>query len=338
MNILFLKKIPTICKQILFILILFLSLADGVAARKTRLVYVTQYLPQAEFAGYYVAQAQGFYKAEGLDVEIISPSVSSSGSMSYLTEGKADIVSAFLVKGILSHQADKNIVNIAQISQHSSLLLVAKKGSGIKTLADFEGKKVGTWPQNYFDVTTRALIGEKHLRVNWVPVTSVNPFLVKGGVDVMLVLSYNEYYQLYLSGINENELNKFYLSDYGYDIPEAGLYTTKQILNTKRAALSAFVRASIKGWQYAAQHRDYAVALVLQIMRKAHLPANKANQMWMLNQMIDLQSKKNKKVQKTMLLPSDFEKTIKVLQNNKLLKKPVLYKDFFYPVFHSETK
>lgn len=314
-----------------FLLIIYLSLyALEADAQKHKLVFAAQWLPQAQFAGYYVARDQGFYEAAGIDVEIIHPTVASN-TMEFLFSKKADIISLFLITALNCHSKNADIVNIAQLSQHSAVMFVSRKSSGIKTLNDFNGHKIGIWKSG-FDESPKSLIKEHKLNVEWVPIhSSVNLFLM-GGLDIMTVMWYNEYHQIYLSGVNKEELNTFFMSDFGYDIPEDGLYTLQNTLDTKREDLAHFVEASLKGWEYAAQNREYTVDLVVDLMRKAHISSNKAHQRWMLDKMLELQSIKDKTVKKTQLDPNDFNKAVNILKNSYITEQPCVYEDFFCPV------
>jgi NitT/TauT family transport system substrate-binding protein len=318
-----------------FYLLLFLFIpqvkANAQNENPTKLVFVTHWHPQAEFAGYYVAQAQGFYEEEGLDVEIKSSSLGYRyNAITYLEKGQADIVSNALVVGLLAHQQNNDIVNIAQVSQHSSILFVAKKSSGINSLKDFNHKKIGVWSSD-FKSTPQILILKNGLDVTWVPVASVNLFL-EDGIDILVTMSYNEYNQLYLSGIDTDELTVFHFSDYVYDIPEDGLYTTRKTLETKQDAMAAFVRASKKGWDYAAKNEEYTLALVIDVMGKAHYPANKAHQKWMLKQILKQQRKNDDKEPSYFLSSTEYQTTVDLLTDTHLLKNTFTYEDFFIPI------
>jgi NitT/TauT family transport system substrate-binding protein len=72
--------------------------------------------------------------------------------------------------------------------------------------------------------------------------------------------------------------------------------------------------ATLKGWQYAAENREYTLDLVVQKMDEAHLPNNKAHQRWMLDKIIALISPGNKNVLSGQLLDSDFTRALEILQ------------------------
>lgn len=297
---------------------------------QNKLVFTPHWIPQAQFAGYYVAQDQGFYKDAGLDVEIVHPSASVN-ALKFLKEGKADVISLFLISGLDAYQNGTELVNIAQVSQHSAIMFVTKKSSGISALEYFQGKKVGIWRSGFHEVP-EAMLKSKGIQVEWVPILStVNLFLL-GGIDAMTVMWYNEFHQIYLSGLDMDELNTFFMSDYGFNVPEDGLYAMKTTLDTRQDDLSAFVQATMKGWEYAAANRQYTVDLVVKIMRDAKIPSNVAHQQWMLDKILRVQSIANKDVRPTELLRDDYEKAVEIIES--LSDRPFrgTYQQFFVPV------
>ncbi|HNQ68144.1 MAG TPA: ABC transporter substrate-binding protein [Bacteroidales bacterium] len=319
-----------ILKTKLLVIVLILSSGIVINAQKPKIVFATHWLPQAQFAGYYVALDQGFYDEAGLDVEIIH-ATTTTNSMEILESGKADVVSAFLISAMHSRCDGLNLVNIAQLSQHSAILFVSKKSGNIKSLEDFNGKKIGIWNKDFSDMP-RSLIKEHKLNVEWVPIlSSVNLFLM-GGVDILTVMYYNEYHLIYLSGINHDELNTVFLSDFGYDIPEDGLYTLQSTYSNREKELKAFTSASLKGWEYAANNRDYTVKLVVDLMRNENIPTNIIHQRWMLDKILGFQATKGKSVSKGELDPNDFEQVKDILQNLDSCKFTYTYSDFFKPL------
>jgi NitT/TauT family transport system substrate-binding protein len=314
----------------LFILGIMLLNCLVIAAQKPKVVFATHWMPQAQFAGYYVAEDQGYYDDAGIDVEIIH-ATTTLNSMEILKNGEADIVSSFLVSAMRARVTGLDLVNITQLSQHSAILFISKKSGNIKSLDDFNGKKIGVWNKDFKDMP-KCLIDEKKIDVEWIPIlSSVNLFLM-GGIDVLTVMYYNEYDIVYLSGVNLDELNTFFISDYGYDIPEDGLYTLQSTLDTRKNDLTAFTNASLKGWEYASNHKEYTVKLVVSIMREANIPSSNAHQSWMLDKILDLQSIKGKSISNTELDENDFNQVMDIFYNLNICKYPFTYKDFFKPL------
>jgi NitT/TauT family transport system substrate-binding protein len=316
-------------KSVLLLIFLLLVLPET-QAQGSKLVFSPHWLPQAQFAGYYVALDQGFYQEAGLDVEIVHPSVTVN-AMEHLKQGTADVISLFLVTALTARSEGIEMVNIAQFSQHSAIMMVSMKSSGIETLHDFHGKKIGIWMSGFEEVP-KALINEYQLEVEWVPIlSSVNLFLI-GGLDVMTVMYYNEYNTIYLSGIERDELNTFFLSEYGYDIPEDGLYVLSETRREREDDLRKFVQATMKGWDYAAENKEYTIDLVVDLMRKEHIPSNKAHQTWMLNTVLKMKHIEDKPIKRTQLYVNDFDKAVSILKERGIISRACSYDEFFKPV------
>ena len=112
----------------------------------------------------------------------------------------------------------------------SALMLIAKKSSGINTLNDLDGRRIGLW-QGDFRIQPLALFKMRHLNVIEIPMYSTVNLFLKGGVDAISAMWYNEYHTLLNSGFNQGELTTFFFSDYGLNFPEDGIYCLKKTLN-----------------------------------------------------------------------------------------------------------
>ncbi len=316
----------------LFLILPFFTLFNltHVQGQKGTITFMPQWLPQAQFAGYYMAMEKGFYKEEGIDVKIVHPSASLIATES-LKNGDVDVISLFLVSAITSVDKGVNLVNIAQLSQNSGLLFVAKKDKKISSITDLNGKKVGIWKSG-FDEIPKSVIQTHNLKVTWVPLlSSVNMFMMDG-IDAMTVMWYNEYDQIINSGYNPEELKTFFFSDLGFNIPEDGLYCLDSTYQNKKEELQKFVRATLKGWEYARKHQEETIQVVLNYMKKEHVPTNYAHQKWMLEKMLQLMTPKSVQVKNGVLQLEHFNKAHKLLYDGKFISKKINYSDFFKPV------
>jgi NitT/TauT family transport system substrate-binding protein len=254
------------------------------AAKKVTLMPL--WTPQAQFAGYYIALDKGMYSRRGIDLDILPAGPGRSPAAS-LENGTADFALLWLTTA-LRHRADGHaVVNVAQIIQTSSMMLVAKKASGIRTIPDMNGKKVGLWDGD-LSIPPRALFAKSHVNVREVRQSRTVNLFLRGGIDVASAMWYNEYHTIIDSGHDPDELSVFFLHDHGMDFPEDGLYTLEKTLADDPAKVNAFVFASLEGWRYAFAHPDEAIDVVIRRMVEAHLPANRMHQRWMLDRMRDL--------------------------------------------------
>jgi len=308
----------------------FLCCLHCLAQDLPQLTFTPQWLPQAQFAGYYVAQKKGFYKAEGLNVKIVHPSPSVN-SVENLKNEQSDITTLMLTSAFSFRDAGVDLVNIGQISQNSALLFVSRKEKGISELSNLNGKKIGIW-RTGFDEVAKEIIKSNNYKVQWVPVlNTVNLFLC-GYLDAMTVMWYNEYDQIIQSGVNEDELNRIFFSDCGFNIPEDGLYCLNKTLIQRKGDLEKFVRATLKGWDYAKDNKEETLGIVLEEMKKNHVPTNKAHQAWMLDKMLLMIDPGTKNVKKGELAESDFTKAQNMLFEAGNIKVRTEFKEFYKPV------
>jgi NitT/TauT family transport system substrate-binding protein len=157
-----------------------------------------QWYIQAQFAGYYAAQDQGFYADQCIEVELIEGGVDIVPQQP-LADGQVDFAVAWVPKALATREEGANIVDIAQVFQRSGTLQVAFADSGITSPEDFAGKTVGNWGfGNEFEVF--AALGQAGLD----PATDVTLVqqdfnmdgLLAGDIDAAEAMIYNEYAQV----------------------------------------------------------------------------------------------------------------------------------------------
>ena len=247
-----------------------LLIGASAANAADQLTLQLKWVTQAQFAGYYVAKAKGFYDAEGLDVTIKAggPDVNPS---QVIAGGGADVVVDWMPSALATREKGVPLVNIAQVFQKSGLMLTCRKDSGIKTPADFKDKTLGVW-----------FGGNEYPFLNWMNKLGLKTDGSPGGVkvlkqgfnvdpilqkqaDCISTMTYNEYWQIIEAGMKPDDLITFKYEDEGVATLEDGLYTLESTLKdpAKVTKLAKFLKASMKGWEYAAAHQDEAVKIVL---------------------------------------------------------------------------
>ncbi len=317
-----LKRLLLLVSYILFNLFFHgVSLATSL----TYITFIPQWRPQAQFAGYYVAYEKGFYKKYGLNVKILTGGPDSP-SNEYLKEGKAEFATMWLSSAIQMKAHGIKIINIAQILQRSSLMLVAWR-SKVKDIQDLNGKKIGVWGSTFI-VPLKAFIKKYNLKVKIIPqMGSINLFL-RGGVDAATAMWYNEYDKIINSGVDPCELTTFLFYKYGLNFPEDGIYVLQSTYKKYPNICAAFVKASIEGWLYAFKHPKEAIDIVLKYMFNAHVPANRAHQTWML-QAIEKAFFYHAINSIGILKKSDYYKVANILMQEGLINNIPLFKDFY---------
>lgn len=301
------------------IIAIFVSvLALPSAALGQKIVFTPQWTAQSQFAGYYVAQVKGFYKEAGLDVEIVHPSASYSAT-NRLIEGSSNVITLQLMQAIAEIDKGTELVNILQTSQHNGLVIVSRKDS-LETFKSLEGKKVGIWQAGFGEL---AILADKELGlgIQWIPfIQNVNLFL-SGAIDATLAMSYNEYLQIYSSGFENAPVLRF--NEAGFDIPEDGVYVTREYYNMFPQKMEAFAQASRRGWEWAHANPAEALEIVLQVMEEEKVQTNRIHQEWMLEEILRLQKDTPDGAATFQLDKEKFRKAVDIMYRHGLITAPV---------------
>lgn len=288
--------------------------------------FVPQWLPQAQFAGYYVAKEKGIYRKFGIDLTIL-PGGPDRPPFEMLAREQADFTTMFLATGIQRRAAKEGVVNIGQIMRRSGYVLVARKASRIESPKDMEGKKVSLWED--FRWQPLAFFRTFNIRPRLVTQGSTVNLFLRGGVDVVSAMWYNEYHTIINSGLDENELTLFFLDRYGLNFPEDGIYCREETIRKNRALCRDFLRATIEGWQYAFAHPDEALDIVMRYIDEARGGSNRVHQKWMLERMRDLILPPGNKVPMGLLTEAEFQGVARALAQGGLITAIPPYREFY---------
>lgn len=314
------KMRPALC------LFLFLTLLPVPARAEKQAVLLLQWLPQAQFAGFYVARDKGFYREAGVDLTIRAggPDILASRE---LARGAVEFATMFLATGMQRRSEGMPLVHLAQLVQRSALMLVARRDSGIREPKDLDGRRVSLW-DNEFQLQPMALFQRLGIVPDVAPQGySLNLFL-RGGVAAASAMWYNEYHTLLSAGIDADELTVFFFADMGLNFPEDGIYCLERTWEQDPDLCRAVVAATLKGWRYAFDHPDEALEIVLEQMREARVPANRAHQKWMLARMRDIILPPGREDRLGRLDRLDYQRTASVLLERGLIPFALTYERF----------
>ncbi|RWR49389.1 ABC transporter substrate-binding protein [Sinirhodobacter ferrireducens] len=286
-------------------------MAGGVSAEEVKLQL--KWVTQAQFAGYYVAKDKGFYKEEGLDVDIMpgGPDISPTQVMA---GGGADVTVDWMPSALAAREKGLALVNIAQPFKHSGMMLTCLKETGIKGPEDFKGKTLGVWfgGNEYPFLSWMATLGiptdgsaegVKVLKQGF----NVDPLLQKQAACIS-TMTYNEYWQVIDAGLTPEDLVTFKYEDEGVATLEDGLYVMEDKLKDPafKDKMVKFVRASMKGWKYAEANPDEAAEIVLENDESG--AQTEKHQKRMMGEIAKLTMGSN-----GALDPADYERTVKIL-------------------------
>ena len=261
-----------------------------------------QWLDQSQFAGYYAAAEQGYYRDEGLEVTFLPGGGDVVPQQVGSAENGPEFTIAWVPKVLQARESESDLVNIAQVFQRAPTLSVSWKNANITSPADFAGKKVGAWPfGNELDVIAAATLeglaaGTDYTRVD--QTFDMNMLLAaRDGcaasatdcVDVAEAMVYNEWAQL-LEATNPDtgelyqpdEFNVINYDQIGVAMLEDALWARAAWLaeDGNEEVATKFLRASFKGWIYCRENPDDCVQYALDHgsqWGKGHLA-------WMMNE------------------------------------------------------
>jgi ABC-type nitrate/sulfonate/bicarbonate transport system substrate-binding protein len=239
-------------------------LAQTATPEPLRMTFMAGYRPQANlpFVGAYVAQELGFFAEEGLEVTI-ELSAGSGQHLQLVTTGEVQVTTQD-AGVLLRRRADPGLplVSIALIGQRGQQAFAALADSGLETPADWVGHTVGykgTPPPDLF-----ALLAAFDVAPDAVELVDVGydpRILTEGAVDVYPLFRSNEPYLIRKWGY---DIVLWDAADYG--VPTLGLnyVTSEETLAAQPELLTRFLRAALRGIEYAGEHVDEAVAIVLE--------------------------------------------------------------------------
>ena len=251
--------------QILLASLLALGSLSAVAADK--ITVQMKWVPQAQFAGYYVAQAKGYYKEAGLDVTI-KPGGPDVSPVQVIAGKSADAIVNWMPDALAAREAGVPLVNIAQVFDRSGLMLTCKKASGVNSPKDLKGKTLGVWygGNEYPFLNWMAKLGYKTdsdvkvLKQGF----NVDPLLQNQAACISTMI-YNEYWQVIDAGGKESDLVTFFYQDQGVASLEDGLYVLESSLKDKAfvAKMAKFLKATFRGWNEAVKNPAEAARIMV---------------------------------------------------------------------------
>jgi len=260
-----------------------------------------QWAPQAQFAGYFAAEKQGYYAAENLTVEILDGGPTIVPQQVGSAPDGPEFTISWVPKVLEARQSGSDLVDIAQIFQRSGTLSVAWADSGMDDICDFAGKKVGVWDfGNEFEVTAGLATTctlTPGLENNGDPATQYQKVIqafdmvafLNREIDVAEAMIYNEYAQvLEATNPTTGELYKpedlvvFNWNDERSAMLQDAIFAREAWLEegTNRDIAVRFVRASLKGWIYCRDNPADCVTYTTE----AGSQLGAGHQNWMMNE------------------------------------------------------
>ncbi len=278
---------------IVFALIV-LAVVPAAAQDLTPISIVLKWVPQAQFAGYYAAEALGYYEEEGLDVTIIAAGVDINPQQ-LVSSGEAEFGTDWMGNLLATRETGQDVVNIAQIYQRSGMRQLTWVDSDLTSFEQLGGKVVGVWCCGNQFPTFAALTKAGFDPENPDDVTvaqqafDMNAFLARE-IDAASAMTYNEMAQVleFVGPAGEfpvytlEDLNVLDFNEFGTAMLEDGIFARAEWLaeaGNEEIAIK-FLRASFRGWIYA---RDFPAETV-EFVLAAGPTLGVGHQEWQMNE------------------------------------------------------
>ncbi len=303
-----------------WIFIAILLVSKSAASQDDVIVFTPQWIAQAQFAGYYVAETKGFYREAGVKVRIEHPSATQP-AVNRLLSGECQATTLQLCQALEIADSNKPLVNILQTSMNNAMVIVsARKKDPLKQ----KGAKVGIWSVGFGQLAI-CMSTKDHLDYQWVRFAQNVNLFVSGVLDATLAMSYNEYYQLVQAGIEMTDKNVYRFCDHGYNVQEDGVYMNRDYYEKHRDQACRFAQASRKGWEWAVAHPEEALDIVMRYVDKERVATNRVMQRLMLKEVLRLQVDRESKKREFRLRPDMVQLASRLMKENGMLSREVTY-------------
>jgi NitT/TauT family transport system substrate-binding protein len=236
--------------------VLIAASAVGVQTQGKKFTFILDFLPYGEYSPYFTTLAKGWYKEEGLDVEILR-GAGSADTVKRIAAGQGHAGSADLTAVIsaISNEDVKAKMIGAYLRRPGNSIFV-RADSGINSIKDLVGKKVAITPGNshivlWPIVATKAGIGVDS--VNWVTMdgAAMGPALISKQVDAAPFGAQHEArLQKQAKEMANISLKKFFYADYGLESYSLSIFTTDESIKANGPDIKKFLKATVRGIKY----------------------------------------------------------------------------------------
>ena len=306
----------------LLLTVTFLAILGNTAkAQASTIVFTPQWIPQAQFAGYYVAEAKGFFREAGVKVRIEHPTVTQP-ALGRLTRNQCQATTMTLCQAMEVIEGGTPLVNILQTAMNNAMVIVSAHD---KDPLKQRGARVGIFAG--FGQLAYCMSIKDHLDYEWVPLAQGINLFVAGALDATVVMSYNEYFQLRQAGFEMSDRNVYRFCDHGYNVQEDGVYMTRAYYEQHRDQARRFAQACRKGWEWAARHPQETLDIVMQYVDAANVATNRVMQRLMLEEVLRLQVDRESGKREFRLRPDMVRQASSLMVENMLLSREVKYEE-----------
>lgn len=230
------------------------------ASAQTPVTFQLNWTAGGPNAGFSAALGEGYYEQAGLDVTIVQGN-GSGNTAQLVASGRAQLAyaDAVVVSQLIAKGAPMKVV--ATIYQSNPNEVTALKATGVKSLRDLVGKKVGV-PAGSSQAPMLPLLlsanglQESDMTMINMPVAAMVPSLLQGQVDA--ILGSMDAYQIQLEQLGA-ELDNFPFADHGVPTVSTSIFAASSFIESDPDVLRRFIAASLKGWSFALDNPEQTI-------------------------------------------------------------------------------
>lgn len=236
------------------------------ANKGEKVTVVLDWTPNTNHTGLYTALENGYYKDQGLDVEIVQPP--EGGAASLVASGKADFGISYQEEVTYAKTSDDPlpIKAIAAVIQHNSSGFASPKDKNIKTPKDFEGKIYGGWGSESETAAIKAVMEKTGADFNKVTIADIGQddffTATTNSVDFAWIYEGWDVVQAKLKNFDLNfiPLNQF---DKRLDYYTPVIISNETLLNDNPELAKKFMKATTEGYQFAIDNPEEAAKILV---------------------------------------------------------------------------
>lgn len=243
---------------------------------------VLDWTPNTNHTGLYVAKEKGYFKEEGLDVEIIMPG--EAGADQLVASGKSQFGVGYQEGVTQARIQGVPLVSIAAVIQHNTSGFASLSEKNIVSPKDFEGKSYGGWGSPVEKSVIDSLMKKENADVNKVKIVNIGDAdfftAVKKDIDFAWIYYGWTGVEAELRG---EKINMMYLTDYSdkLDYYTPVLTTNEKMISENPEVVKAFVKAAAKGYKYSIDNPNDAADILLKAAPDLDVELVKKSQEWL---------------------------------------------------------
>ena len=272
-----------VSKILILCLILILIVSCGKSKDNKKIRIVLDWVPNTNHTGLYVAKDLGYFKEEGVDVEIVQPPEGSTTAL--IGAGGAEFGISFqdtLAKSF-AKENPVPVTAVAAILQHNTSGIISLKKKGIDSPQKLEGKKYATWEDDIEQAILKKLVtdnGGDFSKVKLIPYTVTNVVAsLKTDIDAIWVYYAWDGIATERAGLKTNFLK---LRDYGKELDYYSpvIIANNDYLKANPEIAKKVLRAIKKGYEYAAKNPEESAKILVKNSPELDINLVTASQKW----------------------------------------------------------